>query len=82
MSFTDLVIQGVDFSGCKVLFHNIGSERDATKARSRYSSRPVKKSKWQLKMEEDCTKMKTIKEFCSIFPQCEFCHRHFNTVLL
>ena len=50
---------GVDFIGYKVLFHNMGSERDATKARSRYSSRPVKKSKWQLKMDEDCTKMKT-----------------------
>ena len=53
----------------------MGSERDATKTRSRYSSRPVKKSKRQLKME-DCTKMKTIKEICNIFPQCEFCHRH------
>ena len=74
---------GVDFSGCKVLFHNMGSERDATKARSRYSSRPVTKSKRQLKMEgKDFTKMKTIKQICSILPQCEFCHRHFNTVLL
>ena len=60
----------------------MGSERDATKARSRYGSRPVKKSKRQLRMEEDHTKMKTIKEICSIFPQCEFCHCHFNTVLL
>ena len=67
---------GVDFSGCKVVFHNMDSERDATMARSRYSSRPVKKSKRQLKMEEDCTKMKTIKEICSIFPQYELCHRH------
>ena len=73
---------GVDFSGCKVLFHNMDSERDATMACSRYSSTPVKKSKRQLKMEEDCTKMKTIKEICSIFPQYELCHRHFNTVLL
>ena len=36
---------GVDFSGCKVLFYNMDSERDATKAHSHYSSRPGKKSK-------------------------------------
>ena len=71
---------GTNFSGCKVQFHNMGSERHTTRARSRYTSIPAKKSKRQLKKEEmECTKMEAIKEIYSIFPQCELCHRHFKS---
>ena len=72
---------GDNFSGCKVHFHNMGSERYITKERSRYASIPAKKSKRQMKKEEmDYTKSEAIKEICSIFPQCELCHRHFKTL--
>ena len=68
---------GDKFSGCKVPFHNKGSERHTTKACSRYQY-PAKKSKQQLKKEEmDCTKTEAIlKEIpvCSIFPHCELCY--------
>ena len=36
---------GTNFSGCKVQFHNMGSERHTTKARSLYTRTPAKKSK-------------------------------------
>ena len=66
---------GDNFSECKVQFHNKGSERHTTKARSRYTRTPAKKSKRQLKKEEmDCTKTEAIKEICSIFPHCELCY--------
>ena len=61
---------GVNFSGCKVNFHNMGSKRDTAKAHSHCSCRPAKKSKRQLKKEEmDCIKMGAIKAIhvCSIF---------------
>ena len=38
---------GTNFSGCKVQFHNMGSERHTTRARSRYTA---KKSKQKLKI--------------------------------
>ena len=71
---------GTNFSGCKVQFHNMSSERHTTRARSQYTRTPAKKSKRQLKKEEmNCTKMEAIKEICSIFPQCQLCHRHFKS---
>ena len=74
-------VAGDNFSGYKVHFHNMGSERYITKERSRYASIPAKKSKRQMKKEEmDYTKSEAIKEICSIFPQCELCHRHFKTL--
>ena len=73
---------GVNFSGCRVQFHNMDSESDASKARHRYIARPVKKSKrQQAKEKSESIKAEAMKDVCSIYPQCTRCQCHFKSAL-
>ena len=70
---------GVNFSGCRVQFHNMDSENDASKAHHRYIARPFKKSKrQQAKEKSESIKAEAMKDVCSIYPQCTHCQCHFK----
>ena len=69
---------GIFFTGCKVVLHNLGTEKAISRIRSRYKHRSRSISKRQINREELGHKDNmALKEICAIYPSCERCLYHF-----
>ena len=64
----------INFTGCKVVLHNLGTEKAISRVRSRYKHRSRSISKRQINKEELGHKDNmALKEYCAIYPRCERC---------
>ena len=69
---------GINFTGCKVVLHNLGTEKAISRVRSRYKHRSRSIIKQQINKEELGHKDNmALKEICAIYPRCERCLYHF-----